>query len=185
VTRFSDCVTKEAGHLRWSEIMLFTSKTDIAIWELIESIDLEPVRESYIKLLRERKMNSRVLKMSLKEYVSNSELAYKRFLFLCKKYPKAAIVPSLAMDDFWHKHILFTQKYADDCDKIFGRFLHHGPANKNNAAETKKNWKASKDLFEKEFGPFGVARAACPGQGGAGCACDAKPGKPEHGCVSH
>lgn len=27
----------------------------------------------------------------------------------------------------WHAHILFTQKYAADCDRIFGSFLHHFP----------------------------------------------------------
>jgi hypothetical protein len=165
--------------------MPFASKADSNIWELIESIDLAPVRESYLKLLREKKLASKTLKMPLKEYVDNSQLAYKRFLFLCKKYPHTSITPSPAMDDFWHKHILFTQKYAADCDKIFGRFLHHRPATKSTAAEMKSNWKQSKALFEEEFGPLGIARPACPGGGGGGCACDARPGKPEHGCVSH
>lgn len=31
------------------------------------------------------------------------------------------------MDIFWHYHILDTAKYAEDCNEIFGYFLHHYP----------------------------------------------------------
>ncbi|MFM6129989.1 MAG: hypothetical protein ACKPBV_14885 [Sphaerospermopsis kisseleviana] len=31
------------------------------------------------------------------------------------------------LDDYWHNHILDTRKYAEDCDLIFGFFLHHYP----------------------------------------------------------
>jgi hypothetical protein len=55
------------------------------------------------------------------------ELLYKNFLFLCFKYPEAKLVPTPDIDDFWHAHILDTRKYMDDCQEIFGRFLHHFP----------------------------------------------------------
>lgn len=35
--------------------------------------------------------------------------------------------PSKAVDIVWHTHILFTEKYFEDCDAIFGHYLHHLP----------------------------------------------------------
>ena len=37
---------------------------------------------------------------------------YRKYLILCLKYPKKSIVPSPLVDEFWHLHILDTQKYA-------------------------------------------------------------------------
>ena len=37
-------------------------------------------------------------------------------------------MPSEAVDSAWHEFILFTRQYADFCNKAFGRFLHHTPA---------------------------------------------------------
>lgn len=34
---------------------------------------------------------------------------------------------SQAIDIVWHTHILFTKKYHADCQKLFGRYLHHLP----------------------------------------------------------
>nr|WP_324188382.1 hypothetical protein [Nocardia higoensis] len=36
-------------------------------------------------------------------------------------------MPSHAVDEAWHGLILCTQRYADFCDKAYGRFLHHYP----------------------------------------------------------
>jgi hypothetical protein len=36
------------------------------------------------------------------------------------------------MDEVWHAHILFTRMYADDCQRIFGRFIHHNPSSDPN-----------------------------------------------------
>ena len=37
-------------------------------------------------------------------------------------------MPSQAVDDAWHEFILFTRHYRQFCDRAFGRFLHHTPA---------------------------------------------------------
>ncbi len=52
---------------------------------------------------------------------------YRRYLALSRRYPDEAIVPSKIVDTFWHAHILDTQAYAADCDRLFGSFLHHFP----------------------------------------------------------
>ncbi|XXX80825.1 hypothetical protein WMF30_18890 [Sorangium sp. So ce134] len=36
---------------------------------------------------------------------------------------------SLRVDEAWHQFVLFTIEYADFCQRFFGRFLHHAPAN--------------------------------------------------------
>ena len=41
---------------------------------------------------------------------------------------KSVSMPSQAVDVAWHQFILFTRNYAVFCDKAFGRFLHHTPA---------------------------------------------------------
>jgi hypothetical protein len=36
-------------------------------------------------------------------------------------------MPSHAVDEAWHGLILCTARYAEFCDKAYGRFLHHHP----------------------------------------------------------
>ena len=55
------------------------------------------------------------------------EFEYRRYLALSRAYPDEAIVPSKTVDTFWHFHILDTQAYAADCQRLFGFFLHHFP----------------------------------------------------------
>ena len=52
---------------------------------------------------------------------------YRRFLYLISLYPNYGLVPTKELDTFWHTHILDTQKYMDDCQRLFGRYFHHFP----------------------------------------------------------
>lgn len=52
------------------------------------------------------------------------EQQYKRFLALKRAYPDKDIVPDKLVDVFWHQHILDTEKYSLDCNRLFGCFLH-------------------------------------------------------------
>ncbi|WP_062976348.1 glycine-rich domain-containing protein [Nocardia flavorosea] len=36
-------------------------------------------------------------------------------------------MPSRAVDEAWHGFILCTRRYADFCERAYGRFLHHHP----------------------------------------------------------
>ena len=62
-----------------------------------------------------------------REYADQMEVAYRRFLTLMAKYPDETIAPTKDVDKFWHGHILDTMKYAEDCERVFGYFLHHFP----------------------------------------------------------
>jgi hypothetical protein len=55
-------------------------------------------------------------------------------------------VPTHEIDEFWHQHILDTLKYVDDCQYVFGYFLHHYPYFGLRGAEDAQ---ALADSFEK------------------------------------
>lgn len=58
---------------------------------------------------------------------------YVRFLTLLQLKPGFMLVPWATpdghddLDQFWHQHILDTARYAADCDRLFGRLIHHNP----------------------------------------------------------
>jgi hypothetical protein len=90
------------------------------------------------------------------EHLDEVEELYRKFLALNMIYPDRKICPTGPIDDFWHAHILDTRAYAADCDKLFGRFLHHfpyfgmrGPEDRQ-ALESAFN--ASRELFVVHFG---------------------------------
>lgn len=63
-----------------------------------------------------------------KEKQEKEESNYRRFLAVCKSSTRP-VIPSLAVDIVWHRHILNTKKYMRDCDSYFGYYLHHQPGN--------------------------------------------------------
>ena len=52
---------------------------------------------------------------------------YRKFLALHLANAGVDIVPCKLVDEFWHQHILDTRAYHEDCDAIFGEYLHHFP----------------------------------------------------------
>lgn len=72
--------------------------------------------------------NNMVLKQKwLPSEVKDACQFYKNFLFLKYKYPHETLAPSEDIDEFWHNHILDTERYRQDCEKIFGCYLDHYP----------------------------------------------------------
>lgn len=55
------------------------------------------------------------------------EVEYRRFLALHLAFPSDDIVPCKMVDEIWHQHILDTWAYHEDCERIFGSYLHHFP----------------------------------------------------------
>ena len=87
----------------------------------IHALDLESVK---LKL-----MDAELGEGWTRAYADNIEAAYKIWLTMLVKYPDDAedIRVSKDVDEFWHAHILHTRKYAEDCQNVFGSFLHHNP----------------------------------------------------------
>lgn len=48
------------------------------------------------------------------------------FLGTCARTSEP-LAPSKAVDIGWHTFILYTREYAEFCDRVAGRFIHHEP----------------------------------------------------------
>jgi hypothetical protein len=85
---------------------------------------------------------------------------YRNFLYLVLKYGDEypELPPSLEIDAFWHNHILDTQQYIQDCQTIFGRYLHHYPYQvvdgKMTAEEAHQGFEKLQSLYQQEFGEY-------------------------------
>src|SRR5258706_640622 len=114
----------------------------------IQSLDLDPIK---LKL-----MNPEEGYGWSREYADSMEVAYKRFLTLSVTHPEETLAPSKDVDRFWHGHILDTLKYAEDCQKVFGYFLHHFPyfgmRGAEDAANLAKAGDTTRRLYQQEFG---------------------------------
>ncbi|MET8270729.1 hypothetical protein [Streptomyces sp. NPDC005096] len=55
------------------------------------------------------------------------------FLAACAANPGAALGPSEQVDLGWHAFVLYTEPYAEFCERIAGRFIHHSPADEPGA----------------------------------------------------
>lgn len=81
---------------------------------------------------------------------------YRCFLKICLLNPEASIVPSKAIDEVWHAHLLDTSKYRADCDRVFGRFMDHFPYAGMRGADDRAAWREDFEqtrlLFKKDFG---------------------------------
>jgi hypothetical protein len=92
------------------------------------------------------------------------ETWYRRFLLLASKYPNKAIVVPDPVDDMWHHHILDTRKYAEDCERVFGRLLHHFPyfglRGEEDGRALREAFDETNQLMQLEFGASAVEELA-------------------------
>ncbi|MGB3653117.1 MAG: glycine-rich domain-containing protein-like [Rivularia sp. (in: cyanobacteria)] len=81
---------------------------------------------------------------------------YLMFLLLIYLYPNSQIVPNQEIDRVWHYHILDTIKYAEDCEILFGRFIHHfpyfGKRGKIDRDNLQTAFEQTQVLFQEHFG---------------------------------
>ena len=104
------------------------------------------------------------------EEVKISVEEYRRFLVLKMENPGVMLAPTDLMDKAWHTHILDTRRYAEDCEVMFGRFLHHNPSYKGDESTERDEMlmRASEimaSLYTERFGHD-------PLDGGSGCNTD-------------
>lgn len=89
------------------------------VWMKIQELDLDPIK---LKLMFPHEETGVTL-----EDADQMVGHYRKFLFLTHRFRDQAIVPTRKIDEVWHAHILDTEKYARDCQFVFGYFLHHFP----------------------------------------------------------
>ncbi len=86
------------------------------------------------------------------------EKQYRNYLFLRWKYKEILLPPSIEIDEYWHEHILNTQKYHDDCEEIFGYYLHHEPNHGLSESEiTRMFQENTQELYFEEYGQYILA----------------------------
>jgi hypothetical protein len=121
------------------------SNEDFAV---IDSLDLEAIK---VKLIHKKSGEG-----WSHERANAIELEYKRFLYLMKTFPNEHTSPLVDVDTFWHYHILDTKKYAADCQKVFGFFLHHFPyvgmRGKEDEQALVRMGRRMQQLYEETFG---------------------------------
>ena len=95
------------------------------------------------------------------EQCESAEIEYKRYWSLCKQYGKG-MVPNKIMDYMWHYHILDTRSYHEDCERIFGGYMHHYPyfgmRGDQDAKDLEFSFYKTQGLYKELFGEE-IARA--------------------------
>lgn len=85
-----------------------------------------------------------VCKLYVQHYHSTTKEAktlereLKRYLVLRALHPSMPYGMTGRTDDLWHTFLLFTREYADFCDHVAGRFLHHMPGVNQNDRQVAK-----------------------------------------------
>jgi hypothetical protein len=127
-----------------------------SIVEAIQALDLDPIK---LKLMDPEEGQGWT-----REHADRMEIEYKRYLTLLVKFPAETLAPGKDIDKFWHAHILDTMKYAEDCERVFGYFLHHFPyfgmRGEADAADLRAAAARMQAIYEREFGAPQAAGAA-------------------------
>ena len=127
-----------------------TTKPTQEVISAIRALDLESVKL--------RLMDDELGEGWSREYADSIETAYRTYLTMLVKYQDHAedIMLAKDVDEFWHTHILQTMKYSDDCEKVFGTYLHHNPHVGPRTAEDLQKRAAlaekTQRLYAQEFG---------------------------------
>lgn len=78
---------------------------------------------------------------------------YLKHWYIRQKYPDRPLAAiSKSADDLWHQHLLDTKKYADDCERILGTFMHHQPIYGEASGLEKRAYDDTAQLYQAEFG---------------------------------
>ncbi len=149
--------------------MISTTKEHVSSISIIDDLDLS--------LVKMKLMDSEEGLNWTYNHCEEAEIEYKRFLTLLYLYPNESIVPTKQMDKFWHFHILDTWKYYNDCQNIFGKFIHHYPYlgmfGKEDEEKLNDCFMKTSKLYENTFGEKIIRQASsCNGHGyGGGGRC--------------
>lgn len=108
-------------------------------------------------------MHSRLGPQWTYRQTTQSIARYLLFLYLLNHYPRLQLVPADDIDQVWHAHILDTQKYAADCQQLFGCFIHHFPYLGTRGESDRQNWQSAYQLTQQLFGnQFGLELGMVP-----------------------
>ena len=132
--------------------------------EISATLYMQDIKELDLRMIKLKLQDAEEGLGWSKELCNDTEIEYKRFLALRRKYPDMEIVPNALVDKFWHQHILDTMKYAEDCNNLFGYFLHHYPYFGMNGEQDARNlynaFEKTKVLYFNHFGENYIGKAS-------------------------
>ena len=109
------------------------------------------------------------------------DVEYRRFLYLMYAFPDEETAPTVDVDTFWHYHILDTMKYAADCEKTFGFFVHHYPhmgmEGEHDIGAQERGGDRMRELYEQTFGEAYIRPEAYGVSQAQAAYCMFKPGE--------
>lgn len=120
--------------------------------EKIIALDLEPIA---FKLIKAYKWTLDEALLGIKQY-RNFLVLISRFANRTDAQGISLVPPNETIDEVWHTHILDTEKYFQDCNDIFGHYIHHFPYSGILTKEDRDvqidRLIACRELYKSEFG---------------------------------
>jgi hypothetical protein len=120
------------------------SREQLRALELLAAYDLSLVRE---RLLKDSSIPS--------SWIDEAILEFRRYLGLQIIAPGPLPMFSKHVDDVWHACLLFSRIYADLCETVFGRFVHHDPKTGHEEEAAVEAWAVFAASYEHFYGPVG------------------------------
>jgi hypothetical protein len=110
----------------------------------------ELVSASMFDRLTRRVMVDHGTDQTAAEQVTDQALA---FLQACALDPAAGLAPSAGVDKGWHAFILHTADYAEFCQRVAGRFIHHLPAEPGDRGQRRRREPRDRDRDARRRAP--------------------------------
>jgi hypothetical protein len=76
----------------------------------------------------------------------------KRYLALLALFPDEPLAPSNKVDMAWHTFVLYTRKYREFCNAVFGHYVDHYP-DKPGAPFNRPRYEKTVARYRQAFGP--------------------------------
>jgi len=151
--------------------------TEVLDWQTRHHAEWTPVEGVDLSWIKRKLMDSDEGEGWDEDYTDTVVEEYRKFLLLTKLNPATPIVPSKAVDKVWHYHILDTQAYVEDCQKVFGKFLHHFPywgmRGDDDYKDLQDSFARTLQVYEETIGPvphaLWKAAGRCPNCGSGSC----------------
>jgi hypothetical protein len=86
------------------------------------------------------------------EYVERCAREFRKWITLNIVNPGKNYTMMGRADSIWHNFILYTEDYAEFCDKVAGRFIHHQPAPSDNIEPIQVSPGTKRITLEKVIG---------------------------------
>src|SRR5687768_16254485 len=94
------------------------------------------------RLLSQRSMPEGIIKLAIVEY--------RKFMTLAVLRDDLDMF-SGEVDEVWHAHILFTRQYAEFCQAVNGKFIHHDPVLPREAENLAEHAEEDREKFYRAY----------------------------------